>query len=829
MPAWNTELTPTPCRRETQKRRFPNDGEITVNDLRDPLIPSLSKLARRTLSCCLSLLLIGCFALSLRAEDDAVTITIQQDPQLSKGRDLYAQQCASCHGAKGEGVQEKYPKALIGDSTVLELADEITQTMPEDNPEACVGADAEAVAAFIHFAFYSEAARIRNRPPRLELSRLTGNQLRQAYSDLYAHFGQVRSVTDERGVQGIYFDGDQWKDENKKIERVDSTIDFDWGDQSPGADIKPESFYIHWKGGLKVDVTGEYEIVVHSTCSFVMDFGYGERQLIDNHVQSGDQTEFRRTLVLTAGRVYPFEIDFRQRERKTERPPARIRLSWVPPGGVEQVIPSRNLIPGWAPAAFSLQTQLPPDDRSYGYERGISVNREWDEATTRAAFEFAQITIDELWANYRRQHKDEPNENREQLRKFLSDFVTVAFGGEVDEATLQRHVHSQLEIAEDDSTAIKRVVVLALKSPSFLYPLADSEQTASWRAANRLSLTLFDSIPTERWLLEMARGNQLENEEQVRQAAQRMLRDYRTEVKTRDLMYAWLNMNDVREVVKNEAEYPEFDKALVADLRVSLDAFLDDVVWGETSDYRQLFTADWSYTTPRITAFYGETWNPAADNGDAGIGGLVQRTVSDPQQRFGALTHPYVLSRLAYLDATSPIHRGVFLTRFVLGRTLRTPNAAFAPLSPDLHPDLTTRERVAMQTGAEACQACHVRINPLGFTLENYDAVGRFRVEEKGKPVDASGEYMSTSDELVKFANAADLARYLSESPDATRAFVNRAFQHFVKQPPGAFGAETLDQLVERFVANGYNIRELIVDIAVIAVTRQEATSEQET
>lgn len=751
----------------------------------------------------------------LQAQEDAVAITIQQDPQLSHGRDLYAQQCASCHGEKGEGVQDKYPKALVGDSTVLELADEITQTMPEEEPEACVGPDAEAVAAYLHFAFYSEAARIRNRPPRLELSRLTGNQLRQAYADLYAHFSQVRSVTQERGVQAIYFDGEQWKDENKKIERVDLTIDFDWADAGPGAEIKPESFYIHWKGGLKVDVTGEYEIVVHSTCSFVMDFGHNERQLIDNHVQSGDQTEFRRTVTLTAGRVYPFEIDFRQRDRKTERPPARIQLCWVPPGGVEQVIPSRYLIPGWAPATFSIQTQLPPDDRSYGYERGISVNREWDEATTRAAFEFAQITIDELWPNYRRQHKDEPNEGRQQMRAFLSEFVTVAFGGAVDDQTLERHVDAQLAQTQDDALAMKRVIVLALKSPSFLYPLADEQASNSWRSAHRLALTLFDSIPSDRWLIDLANQDRLGNEAQVREAAYRMLNDYRTHAKARELMYAWLNMNDVREVVKSSEQYPSFDKALVADLRMSLDAFLDEVIWGETSDYRQLFTADWSYTTPRITAFYGPAWAPAEATEQ-----LLQRTVSEPTQRLGALTHPYVLSRLAYLDSTSPIHRGVFLTRFVLGRTLRTPNAAFAPLSPDLHPDLTTRERVAMQTGAEACQTCHIRINPLGFTLENYDAVGLFRVEEKGKPVDSSGEYMSTSDELVKFTNANDLAVYLAESPDATRAFVNRAFQHFVKQPPGAFGAETLDQLVERFVANGYNVRDLIVEISVTAATR---------
>ncbi|MEZ6109322.1 MAG: DUF1592 domain-containing protein [Pirellulaceae bacterium] len=756
-------------------------------------------------------------------DDDTVQTTIEQDEQLKRGQQIYRESCASCHGAFGEGVQEHYPDKLVGDATVLELADDITQTMPEEAPEECVGADAEAVAAYIHFAFYSEAARIRNRPPRRELSRLTANQLRQSLADLYAHFEGIRSVTEERGVNGVYFDGDRWNDENKKIERVDGTIDFDWGDDGPGAEIKPESFFIHWQGALKVDVTGEYEIVVDSTCSFVMDFGRNERRLIDNHVQSGDQTEFRRTLTLTAGRVYPFKIDFRQRDRKTERPPARIRLAWVPPGGVEQVIPERYLLPGWWPATFTVSTQLPPDDRSYGYERGISVNREWDEATTQAAFEMAQIAIDELWPAYRERNKDQPNENRSLLRAFLTEFVSVAFGGELDEATRQRHIDAQLDATEDDSLAIKRVVVLALKSPSFLYPLADEDESRSWRAANRLALTLLDSIPADKWLLEQAQNGGLESEEQVRQAARRMLNDYRTQAKVRDLMYAWLNMNDLREVVKDEESFPEFDRALVADLRASLDAFLDEVAWGETGDFRQLFTADWSFTTDRIQEFYGQPWES-----EEASPAWLRRTVSDPEHRFGALTHPYVLSRLAYLDSTSPIHRGVFLNRFVLGRALRTPNAAFAPFSPDLHPDLTTRQRVALQTGDEACQACHIRINPLGFALENYDAVGRFRNEERGQPVDASGNYLTLSNELVSFTGAGELAHYLANSPDATRAFVNRAFQHFVKQPPGAYGAGTLDELVERFAASGYNIRALLVDIAVIAATRQDSPSEQE-
>ena len=94
------------------------------------------------------------------------------------GAKVYADQCASCHGKKGQGVADAYEKPLVGDSSVGELTSYITKSMPEGEEDACVGDDASAVARFIHYSFYSEAARVRNRPPRIGLARLTGSQLR---------------------------------------------------------------------------------------------------------------------------------------------------------------------------------------------------------------------------------------------------------------------------------------------------------------------------------------------------------------------------------------------------------------------------------------------------------------------------------------------------------------------------------------------------------------------------------------------------------------------------------------------------------------------------
>jgi hypothetical protein len=186
------------------------------------------------------------------------------------------------------------------------------------------------------------------------------------------------------------------------------------------------------------------------------------------------------------------------------------------------------------------------------------------------------------------------------------------------------------------------------------------------------------------------------------------------------------------------------------------------------------------------------------------------------------LTHPYLMTTFAYTGTSSPIHRGVFLARGVLGRTLRPPLDAFTPLAEDLHPNLTTRERVALQTKGENCQSCHGLINPLGFTLENFDAVGRYRAKENGKPVDATGAYQARTGQAVEFHGARDLAKFLAANDEVQGAFAEQLFHHLAQQPVRAYGPATLADLKEAFTANAFNIRKLAVDIAVTAALPPE-------
>src|SRR5262249_8433876 len=124
-------------------------------------------------SCALTLLLLA--SSSLPAAEDA-------------GKKIYTQKCATCHGPTGQGVKGKYSKLLIGDKSVQQLTAAIAKTMPEDNPGTCVGADAEAVAKYIYDAFYSPTAQARNKPARIDVSRLTINQYRNSLADLFGAF-----------------------------------------------------------------------------------------------------------------------------------------------------------------------------------------------------------------------------------------------------------------------------------------------------------------------------------------------------------------------------------------------------------------------------------------------------------------------------------------------------------------------------------------------------------------------------------------------------------------------------------------------------------------
>ena len=283
-----------------------------------------------------------------------------------------------------------------------------------------------------------------------------------------------------------------------------------------------------------------------------------------------------------------------------------------------------------------------------------------------------------------------------------------------------------------------------------------------------------------------------------------MTNDNRAWNKLRQFLLLWLKVDEVPDIAKNPVRFPDFDSAAGSDLRTSLELFLQNTAWSASSDYRDLMLSDKQFLNGRLARLYGV---------DLPSDAPFQKVPLDPGLRAGVVTHPYVLSRFAYYDNSSPIHRGVLIERNLLGRTLRPPPANFAPISAAAHPDLTTRERVSLQTKPDLLQQLPRNHQPAGLHFGTVRCDRKLRDTENGKPIDATGSYHPRSGAAVTFTGAKDLARYLANSDDARSAFVEKLFLNVAKQPVLAFGPTKLADLERIFPKKQCSIRSLLVDM----------------
>ena len=246
---------------------------------------------------------------------------------------------------------------------------------------------------------------------------------------------------------------------------------------------------------------------------------------------------------------------------------------------------------------------------------------------------------------------------------------------------------------------------------------------------------------------------------------------------------------------------------MLADLRESLLQFIDQVVWSEKSDYRELLRADYLLLNERLAKFYGQSVQ-----GDA-----FQRVAFDPKQRAGVVTHPYLLASMAYSRQTSPIHRGVFLTRNIVGMSLKPPPMAVAFEDSHFNPSLTMREKITELTRNNSCMSCHSTINPLGFSLENFDAIGRWRTKDNNKPVNAVSEFADADGLKVRLTGPRDIVNYVADNPSGHRAFIRHLFNHTIKQQIPAYGPQVMEQLQRSFSASGCSVQKLLIEIALVS------------
>ncbi len=177
-----------------------------------------------------------------------------------------------------------------------------------------------------------------------------------------------------------------------------------------------QEFRVNWQGSLLAPDSGEYEFIIKTENAARLWVNDNARPLIDAGVKSGNDTEYRGSITLLGGRVYPLKLELIRGKEKT----ASIALVWKLPHRSPEVIPQRNLSPNAFPEAFVSQAPFPPDDRSIGYERGTSVSKAWDQATTDAAIEVAGYVVSHLkeFAGVQEGAADRDPKVREFCRRF---------------------------------------------------------------------------------------------------------------------------------------------------------------------------------------------------------------------------------------------------------------------------------------------------------------------------------------------------------------------------------------------------------------------------
>jgi mono/diheme cytochrome c family protein len=313
------------------------------------------------------------------------------------------------------------------------------------------------------------------------------------------------------------------------------------------------------------------------------------------------------------------------------------------------------------------------------------------------------------------------------------------------------------DFAAGMQAAIERMLV----SFNFLFRIETDPAAAGGRAhrlsdvelASRLSFFLWSSIPDDE-LLTLAIRGRLQDPAVLEQQVRRMLRDPRARALVDNFGSQWLQLRKADSVIPDPNIFPEFDENLRRAMRTETALFLESQL-RDDRPIADLLAADYSFLNERLAEHYGVS----------GVTGERFRrvTFTDPA-RGGLLGQGSILLVTSYPDRTTPVLRGFWVLESLLG----IPPPPPPPNVPDLSETtadgrpLSIREQMEAHRRNPACAVCHVRMDPVGFALENFDAIGRWRTTAGGRPIDASAEFADGT----PIAGAAGLRRFLLDRQD---------------------------------------------------------------
>jgi hypothetical protein len=386
-----------------------------------------------------------------------------------------------------------------------------------------------------------------------------------------------------------------------------------------------------------------------------------------------------------------------------------------------------------------------------------------------------------------------------------------------DELTRWDGIWNQASQAYGDfDMGLEFAIAGMLQSPSFVYEVevgANGKLTGN-ELASRLSFFLVGTTPSDD-LLNAADAGELDTQDGVRVHARALLSDANAPVALHHYFDEKLGLSDVLPTV----ERPDsgLDDSIRADMKSETLAFVDDVVWSRNADARELFTGNFTFVNDELAQFYSLPL--------PGSGAQLTRVTLDPStHRAGLLTQGAFLARFAHEHRTSTTLRGKFIRQDLMCQAIPAPpNNVNTNLPEPTAQDLpeTTRDRMEVHMQNPSCKGCHSLMDPLGFALEEFDNVGKFRTHEYGLPVDTN-----TDLDGVAVADAVGLADALRDVPDVPLCLVRNLFRQATGHIDTDGELSSIYSIDDAFELGGYHVQDALVEIAASDAFRSVAAPE---
>lgn len=410
------------------------------------------------------------------------------------------------------------------------------------------------------------------------------------------------------------------------------------------------------------------------------------------------------------------------------------------------------------------------------------------------------------------------SKSSEDLKRLIRRFAERAFCSSLTDEELAPYFEVSLRSLRQhgDFVAAAKLGMKAVVCSHRFLVAPGVHRNDSYRVAADLARTLWLSVPDRR-LLELAKADQL-SDDAIRHEIDRMLADEKAGRMIHSFCDQWLNLRSFKKVAPSLKLYPLYDDLLDHYLPLETEAYLHHLIV-ENRPVGQLIDSDFSFLNQRLAQHYGM---------DDVVGQQVRKVTLSPESpRGGLLTMASILKVTTDGFDTSPILRGAWISQNIAGNTLSPPPEVVKPIESDTSGATTLREQIELHKNSQACAACHKKIDPYGFALENFDATGQWRKEYRvkkphkgtfqyrragyftlGREVDASGQIGDEG-----FTNVAGLKKILlSDYKKVAYNFMKKFFEYANGYTP------TLQQRIDLFQcipdkAEECRMKDLLVEV----------------